>query len=351
MMSFTFFQTMSLALNFCLCHDLIKTLKDPFYPGKRRMKFYLYGSIGVAILVSALSKNTLRKSCEKAQKQRDSLICPSASNDQIIEDGYYYTYVIGLLQLVAFVLVALYSCVFAYRRLTRPGTSPEVRYVFIRKHITYVSVFIILWTFSLAHSYFQIFYAAQDLCKLPEQDRDARVQEYVDIDQVMLKITIYTSIVTGFFMSIIRAREPYFRNLVAKEFLSWFGMLPKENNSEEYVNDSLATFLTSSLNVELVHVILKAITKHTDGMTECHVDYLYYKDKWAQVTRDHSFIIDTIKINNPDKWKVAKLGDFLEKTTADQKKQTMKRKATEQQTSQTQLLHSSEESKDMMNRI
>jgi hypothetical protein len=48
--------------------------------------------------------------------------------------------------------------------------SSEVRYVFIRKHITYVTVFIILWTFSLAHSYFQIFYAAQDLSKLPDKD-------------------------------------------------------------------------------------------------------------------------------------------------------------------------------------
>ena len=62
--------------------------------------------------------------------------------------------VIGLIQVVAFILYALYSCVYAFRRLTRPGMSAEVRYVFIRKHITYVSVFIILWTVSLAHSYF-----------------------------------------------------------------------------------------------------------------------------------------------------------------------------------------------------
>jgi len=71
--------------------------------------------------------------------------------------------VIALVQLIAFVLSALYSCVYAYRRLTRPGMSSEVRFVFIRKHIFYVSVFIIFWTVSLAHSYFQIYYAAQNV--------------------------------------------------------------------------------------------------------------------------------------------------------------------------------------------
>jgi hypothetical protein len=92
----------------------------------------------------------------------------------------------------------------------------------------------------------------------------------------MLKITIYTSIFTGFFMSIIRAREPYFRFLISKQFKSWFGILIDEdddNISKQYVNDSLATFLTSSLNVELVHVILEAITKYTVSMIDKTVTY------------------------------------------------------------------------------
>jgi len=42
------------------------------------------------------------------------------------------------------------------------------------------------------------------------------------------------------------------------------------------VNDSLATFLTSSLNVELVHVILEAITKYTTGFNDPTVNYLDY---------------------------------------------------------------------------
>lgn len=53
--------------------------------------------------------------------------------------------------------MALSSCVYAFRRLTKPGMSEEIRRVFIRKHISYVAAFIIIWTFYLASSYFQIY--------------------------------------------------------------------------------------------------------------------------------------------------------------------------------------------------
>jgi hypothetical protein len=208
--------------------------------------------------------------------------------------------------------------------------SKEVRHVFIRKHITYVSVFIILWTVALSHSYFQIFYAAQDLSKLPKEDQSKRIEEYENIDTVMMKIQIYASILTGFIMSLIRAREPYFRFLISKEFKSWFGILMDENDkaiSQQYVNDSLATFLTSSLNVELVHVILEAITKPTISMNDPTVTYLtFLQDHPERLTETHSQYIDTIIIKNPDKWKIAKLPDFIEQTAIDTKhKQTIKK--------------------------
>ena len=49
-------------------------------------------------------------------------------------------------------------------------------------------------------------------------------------------------------------------------------------DSNKYVNDSLATFLTSSLNVELVHVILESITKHSKGKVEFGSTYLDFKE-------------------------------------------------------------------------
>jgi hypothetical protein len=62
----------------------------------------------------------------------------------------------------------------------------------------------------------------------------------------------------------------------------WFGILLDEkeiNASEQYMNDTLVTFLTSSLNVELVHIILESITKHSKvkAVVPDMANYLDYK--------------------------------------------------------------------------
>lgn len=105
--TFTFFQTMSLALNFCLCHDLIKTLKDPFFPGKRRMKFYLGSSLLVAVVFTAINKSTLSDVCDSkvnnplgghAFEMFDFMkfgllqsLMGGDLHDKIIKNGYYYS--------------------------------------------------------------------------------------------------------------------------------------------------------------------------------------------------------------------------------------------------------------------
>lgn len=61
------------------------------------------------------------------------------------------------MSLTAFILMGIYSCVYAYRRLTRPGMSAEIRLFFVRKHISYVATFIFIWSFYLASSYYQLF--------------------------------------------------------------------------------------------------------------------------------------------------------------------------------------------------
>ena len=83
-------------------------------------------------------------------------------------------------------------------------------------------------------------------------------------------------------------------------------------NSQLYINDSLATFLTSSLNVELVHVILESITKYTTGYHDPTVNHLDFMRDEKVFKEKNEFTIDTIIIKNPEKWEVAKLPEFLE---------------------------------------
>jgi hypothetical protein len=138
--------------------------------------------------------------------------------------------------------------------------SKEIKTIFIKKHITYVGTFILVWSFPITQSYFSIFYAAQDLDKISDiQVREDTRDLYYYIDDKLMRLTIYVSLATGLILSIIRALEPYFKYVVASTWKSWFGealQLDGKKMKEKYVNDSLGSFLTSSLNVELVHVIL-----------------------------------------------------------------------------------------------
>ena len=56
-----------------------------------------------------------------------------------------------------YIIVAIYSFVFAYRRLERPGVSKEARSMFLKKHLYYVFVLISLWTIQLSSNYFTLF--------------------------------------------------------------------------------------------------------------------------------------------------------------------------------------------------
>ena len=47
--------------------------------------------------------------------------------------------------LSVYIVVAVYSVVYSYRRLNRPGTSKEVRELFFKKHFYYVVVFTFIW--------------------------------------------------------------------------------------------------------------------------------------------------------------------------------------------------------------
>jgi hypothetical protein len=91
--------------------------------------------------------------------------------------------------------------VYAYRRLTRPGMSEEIRVFFIRKHISYVTTFIVIWTFYLASSYYQLYTYNKEY---GAHEADPWIME------ILSTISIVAAMMTGFIMAIIRAREPYF---------------------------------------------------------------------------------------------------------------------------------------------
>ena len=77
------------------------------------------------------------------------------------------------------------------------------------------------------------------------------------------------------------------------------------------MNDSLMSFLTSSMNIELVHVILKSISSKCSGKApeDPHKLLIFPAEKYQE---RNVFTLDSIKIKDADKWSVVKLPDLVQ---------------------------------------
>ena len=68
---------------------------------------------------------------------------------------------------------------------------------------------------------------------------------------------------TGTILSLVRLKEPVFQNLIRQFFLNCFG-IPNHSEKDIVSSQALSSFLASSLNVELVHIILKGIKRFSN---------------------------------------------------------------------------------------
>lgn len=72
---------------------------------------------------------------------------------------------------------------------------------------------------------------------------------------------------TGILLALVRLYEPFFLFLIRKFLKMCFGELIDEE-AEGIRTEALSSFLASSLNVELVHIVLKGIKKFSKGRIE-----------------------------------------------------------------------------------
>ena len=131
----------------CLCVDLILTIYDPFSPAGRRTKLYYFGSLVTStcliifIYVVDAKYNTSNDTeiyCIKSAYYSGSEINFIRSDDK--------SYIVLEMTLSLYTVVAIYSTVYSYRRLHRPGVSAPARSLFVKKHLIYVVVFTLLWS-------------------------------------------------------------------------------------------------------------------------------------------------------------------------------------------------------------
>ena len=113
------------------------TLRNPFYPHDRRMKYYKYSSIFLAFCGSLTTTDKL------GMAQKISLVMVENATGSIIITFY--------------ILFAIFSCAYSYRLLTRPGMSGQVRKDFIHRHFFYVIIYITIWLPYLGLTYYTVY--------------------------------------------------------------------------------------------------------------------------------------------------------------------------------------------------
>jgi hypothetical protein len=133
--------------------DLILTMRDPFSPGKRRMKWYL--SISVLLAFFFVWVNTIKMNCSPYVCDGEK---PIDFEDEITGVfSYNGANFIMVMILSVNILVGLYSCAFAMSRLSQPGVNDDLRKFFMKKHVAYVFMFTFIWTLNIAGSYYNLY--------------------------------------------------------------------------------------------------------------------------------------------------------------------------------------------------
>lgn len=113
---------LSLSLFYCLNADLILMIKFPFKDKQSRMKFYLtacfLASTIVAVIVTSVTNN---------------------SQNQKTWPFYFFIWGYG-----AIVFISVSSSIFAYKKLSKPGISGEIRTTILKRHILAIVLYLVL---------------------------------------------------------------------------------------------------------------------------------------------------------------------------------------------------------------
>ena len=196
--------------------------------------------------------------------------------------------------MTTYVIFASGSVFYAWRINTRPGMSTDVRTAFVRRHRNYVFVYIATWLPYYGFSFYMLFVSSflGDNVKYSEV---AENEEFSTELYRWLAAWNYLCLLTGLVMSIVRIREPVFWSIVKTKVYQYFGeLIPEEQASATQVDGTLLSFLMSSLNIELVHIILTTVSKNTVGTPKSENNYKVYQN--YDHTNKNTFVLDSIEI-------------------------------------------------------
>ena len=166
-----------------------------------------------------------------------------------------------------YIWVALFSIIYTSRMLGKPGISKEIKVVFLWKNIFYTFAFIFINSISLASTYRNFL---DSIWPPPDQyvmlPNGRRVEAILNEDgtyhlKTIDYISFFANLCSGLILAIVRSFEPYFIKIMKRNVYWCFGaILVEEDDTNQGATDTYSSFINSSLNIELVHIILEAIT-------------------------------------------------------------------------------------------
>lgn len=180
---------------------------------------------------------------------------------------------VGFLSL--YIVFASASVAYAWRINTRKGLSSEMRLDFIKRHFFYVSCYVATWIPYLGFSYF-VLYTTTLMDNNLQYDDLAKDPRFSDQLSNWFNAYNFACILTGLLMSFVRMREPIFKRRIYYLIYQYFGEIYGEDKPEK-MDSTLMSFLMSSLNIELVHIILTTVSKNTVGTPKSD-DYKRYQE-------------------------------------------------------------------------
>lgn len=238
--------------------------------------------------------------------------------------------------------------------LNRPGISSEIKQLFIKKHVAYVISFVFIWSIILANALYELITGDKfdpnepDTMMMLEQGYTSQYvrfptgfvhrvwvledekKNYMSLKPLQI-ISFIASILTGVVMGTIRCFEPYFLFILKKIIKSIYGIplsVEEIDENKDKLTDTIAQFLNSSLNIELVHIILKSVSEQC-GKTNLIGDYDKYIPLDSHFEEVKEFKLDQIEIKDPAKWNLLGANEKRAKVAHDKKLLTNSSKSDE----------------------
>ena len=157
------------------------------------------------------------------------------------------------------ILMVPVSIGYAYLKLSKPGLSRQVRSLILSRHLFTMLFFVI------ANAYLLMSWT---VCLLPRWHNLQTNEVKIDDQPTMIRWLVYTGEFffksQGIFLSLLRFSEPLFFKILTQKMANCCSRKKSTDLEDDFTEKEMTPlflFLASSLNVELVYIILKGITQ------------------------------------------------------------------------------------------